>query len=229
MILALAVAAAAAAARPNVVFVMTDDHAAHAISAYGSRVNETPAIDRLAREGMLFRNAFVTNSICTPSRAAILTGKYSHLNGVTVFNPFDGSRPHVAKYLQAAGYQTAIIGKWHLFSDPTGFDYWNILPGQGLYNDPVMIEMGRTNKLKGYVSDLITDQTIAWLKRRDPLKPFCLMSQPKAPHREWTPSPKYTLGRTRPRHPRRLVRTVRADYRTAGRRPLEWKAAGTTG
>src|SRR5882672_177219 len=178
--------------RPNILFIMADDHAAHAISAYGSKINKTPNLDRIATEGMRFLNCFVVNSICTPSRAAILRGKYSHKNGVTVFNRFDGSQPHVAKYLQAAGYRTAIIGKWHLFSDPTGFDYWNVLPGQGLYNDPVMIEMGKTNKLKGYVSDLIADISIEWLKKRDPSRPFCLMSQPKAPHREWTPPPKYT-------------------------------------
>ena len=135
---AAAAAVATPAPRPNVVFVMSDDHAAHAISAYGSRVNETPNLDRLAREGMLFRNAFVTNSICTPSRAAILTGTYSHLNGVPVFNRFDGSQPTVAKLLQAAGYHTGMIGKWHLGSDPTGFDRWEILPGQGVYHDPVL-------------------------------------------------------------------------------------------
>jgi arylsulfatase A-like enzyme len=171
---------------------MSDDHAAHALSAYGSRVNQTPNLDRIARNGMTFTRCFVNNSICTPSRAAILTGKYSHKNGVTVFNRFDGAQPHLAKYLQKAGYQTAIVGKWHLFSDPTGFDYWNVLPGQGLYNDPVMIEMGKTNKLKGYTSDLIADISIDWLRKRDPAKPFCLMSQPKAPHREWTPPAKFT-------------------------------------
>src|SRR5262245_49537964 len=179
-------------AKPNILFIMSDDHAAHALSAYGSRINQTPNLDRIPKDVMLFRNCFVNNSICTPSRAAILTGKYSHKNGVTVFNRFDGSQPHLAKYLQQAGYQTAMIGKWHLFSDPTGFDYWNVLPGQGLYVDPVMIENGKTNKLKGYVSDLIADISIDWLKRRDPSKPFCLMSQPKAPHREWTPPAKYT-------------------------------------
>ena len=182
----------AAPAKPNILFIMSDDHAAHALGAYGSRINQTPNLDRIARGGMLFRNCFVNNSICTPSRAAILTGKYSHKNGVTVFNRFDGSQPHLAKYLQQAGYQTAMVGKWHLFSDPTGFDYWNVLPGQGLYVDPVMIENGKTNKLKGYVSDLIADISIEWLKKRDPSRPFCLMSQPKAPHREWTPPAKYT-------------------------------------
>ena len=187
-----AVCGASAATKPNILFIMSDDHAAHALSAYGSRLNQTPNLDRIARDGMLFRNCFVNNSICTPSRAAILTGKYSHKNGVTVFNRFDGAQLHLAKYLQQAGYQTAMVGKWHLFSDPTGFDYWNVLPGQGLYNDPVMIEMGKTNKLKGYTSDLIADISIDWLRKRDPSKPFCLMSQPKAPHREWTPPAKYT-------------------------------------
>ena len=190
--LVISAAALSAASKPNILFIMSDDHAAHAVSAYGSRINQTPGIDRIAKDGMLFTRCFVNNSICTPSRAAILTGKYSHKNGVTVFNPFDGKQPHLAKYLQQAGYQTAMIGKWHLFTDPTGFDYWNILPGQGLYVDPVMIENGKTNKLKGYVSDLIGDISIEWLKNRDASKPFCLMSQPKAPHREWTSSPKYT-------------------------------------
>jgi arylsulfatase A-like enzyme len=176
-----------AAQRPNILFIMSDDHAAHALSCYGSRINVTPNLDSIATNGLRFVNCFVNNSICTPSRAAILTGKYSHKNGVTVFNRFDGSQPHLAKYLQQAGYQTAIIGKWHLFSDPTGFDYWNVLPGQGKYHDPVMIEMGKTNTLKGYATDIITDLSIDFLKRRDPEKPFFLCTQHKAPHREWSP------------------------------------------
>jgi arylsulfatase A-like enzyme len=180
-----------AAERPNILVIMTDDHAAHAISAYGSRINKTPQIDRLAKEGMLLKNCFVVNSICTPSRAAILTGKYSHKNGVPVFNRFDGSQWTVHKELAKAGYQTAIIGKWHLMSEPVGFDYWNILPGQGLYHDPDMIEMGKRAKVKGYATDIITDVTIDFLKKRDSAKPFLLFSHHKAPHREWSPDAKH--------------------------------------
>lgn len=184
-------AAALGAGRPNILFIMTDDHAAHAISAYGSKINVTPNIDRIAKEGVKLNNCFAVNAICTPSRAAILTGKYSHKNGVPVFNSFDGAQPHVAKMLRAAGYQTAMVGKWHLGTDPTGFDYWNILPGQGLYIDPVMIEMGTKTKHKGYVTDIITDFALDYLKKADRSKPFFLMYHHKAPHREWTPNPKH--------------------------------------
>jgi arylsulfatase A-like enzyme len=184
----LLVATAAAASRPNVVFIMADDHAAHAISAYGSRVNSTPSLDRLAHEGMLFRNAFVTNSICTPSRAAILTGAYSHRNGVPVFNRFDGSQATVAKLLQAAGYHTGMIGKWHLGSDPTGFDRWEILPGQGVYQDPVLYTAtGETTYRGRYATDVITDLGIDFIRKRPKGRPFFLMLHHKAPHREWTP------------------------------------------
>src|SRR5881296_2343473 len=142
--------------RPNILYIMADDHAAHAMSCYGSKINKTPNLDRIAQDGMRFLNCFVVNSICTPSRAAILTGKYSHINGVTVFNRFDGSQPTVAKMLQAAGFYTGMIGKWHLTSDPTGFDYWNILPGQGKYHDPDLIEMGTRKTIPGYATDIIT-------------------------------------------------------------------------
>jgi arylsulfatase A-like enzyme len=192
LLLVALLAAAAPATRPNVVFIMADDHAAHAISAYGSRVNETPNLDRLAREGMLFRNAFVTNSICTPSRAAILTGAYSHRNGVPVFNRFDGSQTTVAKLLQAAGYHTGMIGKWHLGSDPTGFDRWEILPGQGVYQDPVLYSAtGETTYRGRYVTDAITDLGIDFIRQSPKDRPFFLMLHHKAPHREWTPDERH--------------------------------------
>src|SRR6266536_2656950 len=144
--------------RPNIIFMMADDHAAHAISAYGSRINRTPNIDRIAAGGVKLTNCFCTNSICTPSRAAILTGQYSHKNGVyTLEEPLDPKRDNVAKELQKAGYQTAMIGKWHLVSDPSGFDYWNILPGQGVYYNPPMVRMGERLKREGYVTDIITE------------------------------------------------------------------------
>lgn len=184
--------AAGARSRPNIIFIMSDDHAAHAISAYGSRINKTPNIDRLAIGGMKLNNCFCTNSICTPSRAAILTGQYSHKNGVYTLNDkLDGSRNNVAKELQAAGYQTAMIGKWHLVNTPTGFDHWNILPGQGAYYDPEFITAAGRKKYTGYCTDLIGDFSLEWLKGRDKTKPFFLMCHHKAPHRPWQPSPKY--------------------------------------
>ena len=182
---------AAAPARPNILFIMTDDHAAHAMSCYGSVVNRTPNMDRIANEGMRFERCFVVNSICTPSRASILTGKYSHINGVPVFNRFDGSQPTVAKYLQAAGYHTAIFGKWHLGSDPTGFDQWMVLPGQGLYFDPAFLTPTGRVVIKGYATDIITDLALDFLKNRPRDKPFLLMYQHKAPHRPWEPDAKH--------------------------------------
>jgi arylsulfatase A-like enzyme len=174
--------------RPNIVFIMTDDHAAHAISAYGSRVNQTPHVDRLAREGALFGNVFATNSICTPSRAAILTGQYSHVNGVTMFNRFDSSRVTVARLLRQAGYHTAMIGKWHLGSDPVGFDHWEILPGQGAYMNPVLYTATSETTYTGrYVTDVITDLGLAFMRDRPREKPFFLMLHHKAPHRHWQP------------------------------------------
>jgi arylsulfatase A-like enzyme len=188
-VLAALAAPAAAADRPNIIFIMSDDHAAHAISAYGSRVNKTPNIDRLAREGMLLRNVFVTNSICTPSRAAILTGQYSHLNGVPVFNRFDSSRVTVARLMQQGGYHTGMIGKWHLGSDPSGFDHWEILPGQGAYHDPVLYTATGEKTYAGqYVTDVVTDLAIDFLKARPEKKPFFLMLHHKAPHRSWEPN-----------------------------------------
>jgi arylsulfatase A-like enzyme len=179
---------ALAADRPNIIFIMSDDHAAHAVSAYGSHVNRTPNIDHLAREGMLLGNVFATNSICTPSRATILTGQYSHLNGVPVFNRFDSSRLTVARRLQQAGYYTGMVGKWHLGSDPAGFDRWEILPGQGAYKDPVFYTATGETKYAGrYVTDVITDLAIDFLKSRPKSKPFFVMVHHKAPHRPWEP------------------------------------------
>ncbi|GAB6165137.1 sulfatase [Thermostilla marina] len=182
----------AADSRPNILFIMADDHAAHALSCYGSRINKTPNLDRLAQEGMLFRNCFVTNSICGPSRAVILTGKYSHLNGFERNGrTFDGSQQTVAKLLQKAGYQTAMVGKWHLRSDPTGFDYWHILLGQGPYYNPPMKTPEGVVQHEGYTTDIITDEALKFLKNRDPSRPFFLMYHHKAPHRNWCPGPKY--------------------------------------
>ena len=178
--------------QPNILYIMADDHASHAISAYGSRINRTPHLDRLAREGMRLDNCFCTNSICTPSRAAILTGQYSHANGVyTLGDRLEPGRNNVAKELRKAGYQTAMIGKWHLVTDPEGFDYWNILPGQGVYYDPVFIDPSGKKKYPGYSTDLIADFSLNWLKQRDNKKPFFLMCHHKAPHRPWDPAPKY--------------------------------------
>ncbi len=170
---------------------MADDHAAHAISAYGSRINRTPNIDRLANEGMLFTNCFDVNSVCAPSRATILTGKHSVANGfLRNGDTFDGSQQTFPKLLQQAGYQTTIIGKWHLVSEPTGFDYYNVLPGHGRYWDSPMKEKGKPwedgNKggevHNGYLTDVITDRSIEWLESRDEEKPFCLLVHHKAPH-----------------------------------------------
>ena len=178
---------AAAADRPNILFIFTDDHAQAAISAYGSQVNTTPHLDRLAAGGARFTNSFVTNSICTPSRATLLTGQYSHQNGVPVFNRFDGGVDHVAKRLQAAGYHTGMIGKWHLGCDPTGFDRWIVLPGQGDYRDPGFLVPGRTLSIEGHVTGIIGDLGIEFMKTRPADRPFFLMLHHKAPHRHWEP------------------------------------------
>ena len=179
--------------KPNIVFVFADDHAYQAISAYGSKINQTPNIDRLAEEGIRFDRCLVTNSICAPSRAVILSGKYSHLNGVADNRlEFDGSQQTFPKLLQGAGYQTAIVGKWHLKSDPTGFDYWEVLPGQGAYYNPDFRTAAGPVRHEGHTTDIITDLTLSWLKeKRDPDKPFMLMYQHKAPHRNWMPGAEY--------------------------------------
>jgi arylsulfatase A-like enzyme len=178
--------------RPNIVYIMSDDHGYQAIGAYGSHINKTPNIDRIAREGMLMRNMFVTNSICTPSRAVILTGQYSHLNGVPVFNRFDSSRMTVARLLQKSGYHTGMIGKWHLGSDPQGFDRWEILPGQGAYVDPLLYTADSEKTYTGrYVTEVITDLAIDFMRTRPRDKPFFLMMHHKAPHAPQTPTEAY--------------------------------------
>ncbi len=183
-----------AASPPNIVFIFSDDHAVQAISAYGSKINQTPGIDRLAREGATFVNSFCANSICGPSRACILTGKHSHINGFRRNGErFDGSQVTFPKLLQNAGYQTALVGKWHLGTNPTGFHYWEVLPGQGNYYNPDFLQMdGSRKRYTGYCTDLITDRAIKWLDEdRDKSKPFVLMCQHKAPHRNWSPAPRH--------------------------------------
>ena len=187
------VAKSAIAERPNILFIFSDDHAIKAISAYGgplADVAPTPNIDQLAREGAVFLNSFCANSICGPSRATILTGKHSHKNGfMRNGNNFDPNQWTVAKTLQAGGYNTAVIGKWHLRSKPIGFDHWEILPGQGSYYNPVFIQSdGSQKRFEGYATDLTTDKAIAWLDQRDATKPFFLMCQHKAPHRTFAPA-----------------------------------------
>ena len=184
---------AAAAEQPNVIFIFTDDHSSRSISAYGSEINQTPHMDRIAKEGMLFRNCLCSNAICGPSRAVIQTGKYSHLNGfIRNGNTFDGSQQTFPKLLQKAGYQTAVVGKWHLKSTPQGFDYSEVLIGQGPYYNPPMMKNGEKTQHTGYTTEIITDLALDWLdKKRDTKKPFMLMYQHKAPHRNWQPGPGY--------------------------------------
>ncbi len=171
---------------------MSDDHAYQAISSYNLTFIETPNIDRLATEGVKFERAFVTNSICAPSRAVIMTGKYSHLNGVKGNSEvFNGNQETMPKLFQQNGYETAILGKWHLKSDPVGFKYWNILPGQGDYYNPDFIKLGKDTVYQGYVTEIITGLTKQFLDNRDNKKPFFLMMHHKAPHRNWMPAIKH--------------------------------------
>ncbi len=204
--------------RPNIVFIFADDHAYQAISAYGDprHLVQTPNIDRLAREGMRFNRCLVPNSICGPSRATVLTGQYNHINGFynNTNSRFDPSQTTFPRLLHDAGYQTAIVGKWHLVTDPIGFDYWHILPGQGVYYNPPMIDNGRRVQHDGYVTDIITDLSLDWLKNRDKSKPFMLMYQHKAPHREWEPALRH-LGHDNDReYP--LPETLFDDYSGRG-------------
>jgi N-acetylglucosamine-6-sulfatase len=193
------------AQKPNILVIMSDDHSSNAISAYGSRLNSvmsTPNLDRIANEGMLLENCFSTNSICTPSRASLLTGQYSNVNKVrTLKDHLDTKQKHLAHQLKEQGYETAIFGKWHLHSEPQGFDQWQVLPSQGLYFDPEFKTKGfddktpyasrAMKKIKGYVTDVITDLSLNWLKTRKQDKPFMLMVHQKAPHALWEYHPKY--------------------------------------
>ncbi len=175
--------------RPNIIFILSDDHASQAISAYGNRHVQTPNIDRIAHEGILFNHAMVTNSICGPSRATLLTGKYSHKNGYPLNEKrFDNTQRTFPGILQQNGYQTAWIGKMHLGTLPGGFDYFNILPGQGKYYNPDFITAPNdTVRMNGYVTNIITDLSVSWLNRRDTSRPFMLIVGEKATHREWLP------------------------------------------
>jgi arylsulfatase A-like enzyme len=202
-------AQAQATKKPNIIYIMSDDHASAAIGAYGSwlqKVAPTPNIDKLARQGMRFTSSLVTNSICTPCRASILTGKYSHKNGVyTLQDVLNPKSVTIAQLLRALGYQTALFGKWHLTSDPTGFDNWSILPGQGRYIDPKLKAKGeKLKEFPGYSEDVITDMSLDWLKKRDKTQPFFLCVHFKAPHRPWDPAPRFQKlfdGKTIPEPP----------------------------
>src|SRR4051812_8002370 len=189
--IALAPVSFAQQKRPNILFIFSDDHAYQAVGAYGFGLNKTPNIDRIAADGVRFDRCLTTYSLCGPSRACVLTGKYAHLNGFynNYNSKFDNTQQTMPKLLKAAGYQTAVVGKWHLESDPTGFDFWETLIGQGVYYNPPMIRNGQRVKHDGYVTDIITNESLDWLKnQRDPNKPFLLMCQHKAPHREWEPA-----------------------------------------
>ena len=208
------------ARQPNILFIMSDDHASHAMSCYGSRINTTPNLDRIADKGMRFDNCFCTNSICTPSRATILTGAYNHINGVTTLaTPMDNRLQTFPKLLQGAGYRTAVFGKWHLGEGPahcpTGFDDWAVVPGQGFYHNPQFYfkgpDGGDLRTVKGYATDIITDLCLDWLDRRDRERPFCLLYHHKAPHRPWYSDEKHAglyLNETIPEPD-----TLQDDYR----------------
>lgn len=202
--------------RPNIVFIMSDDHAYQAISAYSDRLIATPNIDRIAMGGMLFTNASVTNSICAPSRAVILTGKHSHLNGkIDNRMPFDTTNVTFPQLLQKAGYQTAMFGKLHFGNSPEGFDEFKILPGQGSYYNPDFITKDGDTTITGYVTDIITDLTLDWMeKRRDTAQPFLLMYLHKAPHRTWMPAERHYKTFTQKTYP--LPETLFDEYRNRG-------------
>lgn len=178
--------------RPNIIIMMTDDHTCRALSCYDSSLMDTPNLDRLAEEGMLFENCYVANAISGPSRACILTGKYSHVNGFTDNSrTFDGDQQTFPKLLQENGYQTAVIGKWHLNSEPQGFDYWSILVGQGEYYAPQFWQEDGVVVEEGYVTDIITDKAIDFIEKSDKERPFAMLYYHKAPHRNWMPAQRH--------------------------------------
>lgn len=182
--------------RPNIVMILTDDHASHAIGAYGSVVNQTPRIDDIAKNGWLFENCFATNALCSPSRASILTGTYGHINGVTTLvTPIDASQPTFISQLRGAGYRTAMIGKWHMGDggnhDPKDFDYWDVLIEQGEYFNPRLLSEGGLRTVEGYATDIITDLSIGWVEQLGGDAPWCVLIYHKAPHRPWEPDEKH--------------------------------------
>jgi arylsulfatase A-like enzyme len=205
--------------RPNIVMILTDDHAAHSISAYGSVVNQTPRIDEIGAAGVRFDNCFVTNSLCSPSRASILTGTYSHINGVfTLWTPIDASQPTFISQLKQAGYKTAMVGKWHMGHgeghDPQGFDYWDVFVGshgQGEYWDPLMLSESGKRTVEGYATDIVTDLALNWLESLKDDEPWCVLIYHKAPHRSWQPHPKFQGNH---RGPIPLPKTFDDDYST---------------
>ena len=205
--------------RPNILYIMSDDHASMAMSCYGSYRNHTPNMDRIAAEGIRLDNCFCTNSICTPSRASILTGQYAHVNGAITFNPPSPSSVTFPQLLRDSGYFTAMIGKWHLGCEPTGFDRWAVLPGQGKYHDPDFVDQGVRKTIEGYVTDIITDLTIETLENRPKDRPFCVLCHHKAPHDMWLSDEKHSSlfeGETLPEPP-----SLFDDYHGKARAVLE--------
>ena len=184
--------------RPNIIFVMTDDHTVRELSCYGNEVLHTPNMDRLAAEGTRFANAFCTNALCAPARATVLTGAYSHVHGIygnseraDAVESLDPQVPTFPELLRQAGYATGLVGKYHIRQNPRGFDHWCIHPGQGEYFDPVYIRNGRRVQKKGYATDITTDLALEYLESVDKNRPFCLVYQFKAPHRPFTPAPRH--------------------------------------